>query len=217
MVDTRPSWRGNDFAPGVGPYSASGRKIEDNPMAASKFDIEDIKRRMGQAVQVFKDELQGLRTGRASANLLDPIVVEAYGSRMPMNQVASVSVPESRMLVVQVWDRSMVGAVDKAIREANLGLNPIVEGATMRIPIPELNAERRKELVKVAHKYAEQARVAVRHVRRDGMDALKKAVKDGLSQDEETRSADRVQKHTDDMIAEIDKLLAVKEQDIMKV
>ncbi|MEJ1159374.1 ribosome recycling factor [Prosthecomicrobium sp. N25] len=186
-------------------------------MAAHKFDMDDIKHRMSQAVHVFKDELAGLRTGRASTNLLEPITVEAYGSRMTLNQVASVSVPESRMLVVSVWDRGMVSAVDKAIREANLGLNPIVEGATMRIPIPELNAERRKELVKVAHKYAEQARVAVRHVRRDGMDSLKKAAKDGMPEDEEARFADRVQKQTDETIAEIDKMLSVKEQDIMKV
>lgn len=186
-------------------------------MAAHKFDMDDIKRRMAQAVSVYKDELAGLRTGRASANLLEPITVEAYGSRMPLNQVASVSVPESRMLVVSVWDRGMVSAVDKAIREANLGLNPIVEGATMRIPIPDLTADRRKELVKVAHKYAEQARVAVRHVRRDGLDLLKKAAKDGMPEDEETRNADRVQKQTDETIAEIDKLLAGKEQDIMKV
>lgn len=186
-------------------------------MAAHKFDLEDLKRRMGQAVGVFKDELAGLRTGRASTHLLEPITVEAYGARMPLNQVASVSVPESRMLVVSVWDRGMVHAVDKAIREANLGLNPIVEGATMRIPIPELNAERRKELVKVAHKYAEQARVAVRHIRRDGLDGLKKAAKDGMPEDEESRLSERVQKQTDDTIAEIDKLLAAKEQDIMKV
>jgi ribosome recycling factor len=184
---------------------------------AAKFDIDDLKRRMTQAVSVYKDELAGLRTGRASTNLLEPITVEAYGARMPLNQVASVSVPEPRMLVVSVWDRSMVSAVDRAIREANLGLNPIVEGATMRVPIPELNADRRKELVKVAHKYAEQARVAVRHVRRDGIDALKKSVKDGMSEDEEKRAEDRVQKLTDETIAEIDKLLAAKEQDITKV
>lgn len=186
-------------------------------MAASKFDLDDLKRRMGQAVSVYKDELSGLRTGRASTHLLEPITVEAYGSRMPLNQVASVSVPEARMLVVSVWDRGMVSAVDKAIREANLGLNPIVEGATMRIPIPELTADRRKELVKVAHKYAEQAKIAVRHIRRDGLDLLKKAVKDGMPEDEETRLSDRVQKQTDETIAEIDKLLSTKEQDIMKV
>lgn len=186
-------------------------------MAASKFDLDDLKRRMGQAVSVYKDELSGLRTGRASTHLLEPITVDAYGSRMPLNQVASVSVPEARMLVVSVWDRGMVSAVDKAIREANLGLNPIVEGATMRIPIPELTADRRKELVKVAHKYAEQAKIAVRHIRRDGLDLLKKAVKDGMPEDEESRLSDRVQKQTDETIAEIDKLLSTKEQDIMKV
>ena len=184
---------------------------------AAKFDLEDLKHRMGQAVHVFKEELAGLRTGRASANLLEPITVDAYGSRMPLNQVATVTVPEPRMLMVQVWDRGMASAVDKAIREANLGLNPIVEGATMRVPIPELNAERRKELVKVAHKYAEQAKVAVRHVRRDGMDILKKAAKDGMGEDEEKRNEDRIQKQTDEAIAEIDKLLAAKEQDILRV
>ncbi|MCE1235697.1 MAG: ribosome recycling factor [Hyphomicrobiales bacterium] len=184
---------------------------------ASKFDIEDIKRRMTQAVSVYKEELSGLRTGRASTHLLEPVTVEAYGQRMALNQVATVSVPEPRMLLVSVWDRGMAGAVDKAIREANLGLNPISEGATLRVPIPELNAERRKELVKVAHKYAEAARVAVRHVRRDGIDMLKKDLKDGLSEDEEARLADRVQKLTDETIVEIDKLLAAKEQDIIKV
>ena len=186
-------------------------------MAATKFDFDDVKRRMQQAVQVFKDELAGLRTGRASASMLDPITVEAYGQRMPMNQVATVSVPEPRLLSVQVWDRGMVSAVDKAIRESNLGLNPIVEGASMRIPIPELNADRRKELIKVAHKYAEAAKVSVRHVRRDGLDILKKAAKDGMGEDEEARIAEKVQKVTDEMIVEIDKALAVKEQDISKV
>jgi ribosome recycling factor len=172
---------------------------------------------MQQSVAVFKEELAGLRTGRASAHLLEPVTVEAYGARMPLSQLATVTVPEARMLVVSVWDRGMVHAVDKAIREANLGLNPIVEGATMRVPIPELNAERRKELVKVAHKYAEAAKVAVRHIRRDGLDMLKKAVKDGMAEDEEKRHEDRIQKLTDDMVVEIDKLLAAKEQDIMKV
>lgn len=184
---------------------------------AQQFDFDDVKRRMHQAFEVFKSELAGLRTGRASASLLEPLTIEAYGQRMPMNQVATVSVPEPRMLSVQVWDRGMVAAVDKAIRESNLGLNPIVEGATLRVPIPELNADRRKELIKVANKYAEQARVAVRHVRRDGLDLLKKAAKDGMGEDEEQRLADRVQKATDETIVEIDKALAVKEQDIAKV
>jgi len=181
-------------------------------------DIADIKRRMGGAVAVLKGELTGLRTGRASVNLLDPIHVSAYGTTMPINQLATVSVPEPRMLSVQVWDRTTVQAVDRAIREANLGLNPIVEGQLLRIPIPELNAERRQELVKVAHKYAEQARVAVRHVRRDGLDHLKKDEKDGhMSEDEQKKVSDQVQKLTDATIAEIDQLLAVKEGEITQV
>src|SRR5215212_9157876 len=168
------------------------------------MDIDDIKRRMAGAVSVLKGELTGLRTGRASVNLLDPISVSAYGTTMPITQLATVSVPEPRMLSVQVWDRTTVQAVDRAIREANLGLNPIVEGQLLRIPIPELNAERRKELVKVAHKYAEAARVAVRNVRRDGIDHLKREEKSGLSQDEARQQTDRIQKATDAAIADID-------------
>ena len=133
------------------------------------MNTAELKRRMQGAVSVLKGELAGLRTGRASSSLLEPIHVDAYGSSMPINQVASISVPEPRMLSVQVWDKALVSAVDRAIREANLGLNPIMEGTLLRIPIPELNAERRQEMVKIAHKYAEQARIAVRHVRRDGM------------------------------------------------
>jgi ribosome recycling factor len=182
------------------------------------FDLADIKRRMQGAVGSLKSDLAGLRTGRASANLLDPVTVTAYGAEMPLNQVATVSVPESRMLSVQVWDRSMVGAVEKAIREANLGLNPITEGQLLRIPLPELNADRRKELVKVAHKYAEAARVAVRHVRRDGLDVLKKAEKDGdVSEDDHNRFAEQVQKATDEAVAEVDQALAAKEKDILQV
>jgi ribosome recycling factor len=185
---------------------------------ASAFDIAEIKRRMAGAVSVLKTELGGLRTGRASVNLLEPVNVEAYGSHMPLNQVASVTVPEPRMLNVQVWDRSMVGAVERGIREANLGLNPITEGQLLRIPIPELNAERRQELVKVGHKYAEQARIAVRHVRRDGIDLLKKLQKDGeITEDDERRDADAVQKATDASIAEVDQLLATKEKEITQV
>lgn len=184
----------------------------------SQFDLGEIKRRMQGAIGVLKTEFSGLRTGRASANLLEPVVVEAYGSHMPLNQVATVSVPEPRMLSVQVWDRSMTSAVERAIRESNLGLNPITEGQTMRIPIPELNAERRQELVKVAHKYAEAARVAVRHVRRDGLDLLKKLEKDGsMSEDEVRRQSDQVQKATDQSISEIDQLLATKEKEITQV
>lgn len=187
-------------------------------MASQGFDLDELKRRMQGAVAVLQTELSGLRTGRASANLLDPIVVDAYGSSLPLNQVASVTVPESRMLSVQVWDRGMTGAVERAIRESNLGLNPITEGQLLRIPIPELNAERRGELVKVGHKYAEQARVAVRHVRRDGMDVLKKLEKDGeFSQDDLHRQSDVVQKTTDEAIAEIDALIAAKEKEIMQI
>jgi ribosome recycling factor len=184
----------------------------------SGYDLADIKRRMQGAVASYKQELSGLRTGRASASLLEPVQVDAYGSSMPLNQVASVSVPEARTINVQVWDRGMVSAVEKAIREANLGLNPVTEGQLLRIPIPELNADRRKELVKVAHKYAEAARVAVRHVRRDALDAVKKAEKDGhISEDDVKRSETDVQKATDQSIAEVDQLLAAKEKDIMQV
>jgi ribosome recycling factor len=182
------------------------------------LDTEDLKRRMQGTVSVLSGELAGLRTGRASATMLDPIVVSAYGSEMPINQVATVNVPEPRMITVQVWDRSLVQAVDRAIREANLGLNPVVEGQVMRIPIPELNRERRQELVKVAHKYAEQARVAVRHVRRDGMELGKKGEKDGtVSQDDHHVFNDKVQKLTDDFIAEIDRMVAAKEAEILQV
>jgi len=185
---------------------------------AGSFDLDDIKRRMQGAVASLKSDLAGLRTGRASSSLLDPVVVVAYGAEMPLNQVATVSVPEARMLNVQVWDRSMTGAVEKAIREANLGLNPIGEGQLLRIPLPELNAERRKELVKVAHKYAEASRVAVRHVRRDGLDTLKKAEKDGdISEDDQVRFAEQVQKATDAAIVEVDQAVAAKEKDIMQV
>jgi ribosome recycling factor len=182
------------------------------------MDLAEISRRMQGAVSVLRGELAGLRTGRASSSLLEPIHVNAYGSSMPLNQVASVSVPEPRMLSVQVWDKTNVGAVDKAIREANLGLNPIVEGTLLRIPIPELNAERRQELVKVAHRYAEQARVAVRHVRRDALDGLKKEEKDGgMGKDQAHVAGDKVQTMTDGTIGEIDHLLAAKEAEITQV
>src|SRR6202007_1779423 len=143
-------------------------------MATATHDLSELKRRMQGALQVLRQELSGLRTGRASANLLEPVQVEAYGTRMPLNQLATVSVPEPRMISVQVWDRSMVHPVEKAIIAANLGLNPSTEGQVLRLRIPELNEDRRKELVKVAHKYAEAARVAVRHVRRDGLATIKK-------------------------------------------
>jgi ribosome recycling factor len=181
-------------------------------------DFEDIHRRMEGAISAFKTDIASLRTGRASSNLLDAVLVKAYGSDTPLNQVATVSVPEPRMISVNVWDRSMVGAVDRGIREANLGFNPIVDGNTLRIPLPELNEQRRKELVKVAHGYAENARVAARHVRRDGMDFLKKAEKDGdISEDDHRREAERVQKLTDETISMVDSLLAGKEAEIMQV
>lgn len=181
-------------------------------------DFNDIQRRMDGAINAFKSDLASLRTGRASANLLDPIMVNAYGSQMPIAQVGTVSVPEARMISVSVWDKSLVGAVDRAIRESNLGFNPIVDGTTLRIPLPELNEQRRKELVKIAHTYAENARVAARHVRRDGMDHLKKAEKDhDISEDDHRKQSERVQKMTDDTISTIDSLLAAKESEILHV
>src|SRR5471030_883690 len=152
-------------------------------MKTGTFDLADVKRRMQGALNTLKQELSGLRTGRASPNLVEPIHVEAYGSNMPMNQVATVSVPEARLISIQVWDASLVKAVEKAIRDSNLGLSPSTEGQIVRIRIPELNQERRQELVKVGHKYAEAARIAVRHVRRDGLDHLKKLQKDGRSEE----------------------------------
>ena len=184
----------------------------------SEFDLADIIRRMEGAINAFKGDLGGLRTGRASASLLDPIIIEAYGSAMPINQVANVTVPEPRMLAVNVWDKSMVGAVEKAIRDSSLGLNPMTDGTTVRVPLPELNEERRRELVKVAHQYAENARIAVRHVRRDGMDGLKKLEKDGdIGQDDGRAQSDTVQDETDRFIARIDELLADKEREILQV
>ena len=185
---------------------------------AGGADLNDLKRRMEGAISAFKSDVASLRTGRASANLLDTVMVEAYGSRVPLNQVANITVPEPRMLGVSIWDKQMVGAVDRGIRESNLGLNPIVDGQNLRIPLPELNEERRKSLVKLAHEYAEKGKVAVRHVRRDGMDALKKSEKDGdIGQDESRVLSDKIQKMTDDTIVEIDKALAEKEKEIMQV
>jgi ribosome recycling factor len=185
---------------------------------ATTFDLADVKRRMQGAINAFKNDLASLRTGRASPNLLDPIQIDAYGSLMPISQVATVNVPEPRLLSVQVWDRGMVSAVEKAIRESDLGLNPQTEGQVIRLRIPEMNEQRRKEMVKVAHKYSEEARVAVRHVRRDGLDLLKKLEKDSaISEDDGKRHADQVQKATDQFVAEIDSLLAAKEKEIMHV
>ncbi len=182
------------------------------------LDLDDIERRMDGAVNALKAEFGGLRTGRASASLLEPIHVEAYGARMPLNQVGTISVPEPRMISVQVWDRSMTKAVEKAIRESDLGLNPQSDGQLIRVPLPDLSEERRAELVKVASKYAESARVAVRNVRRDGMDHLKKMEKDGdISQDDKRLYEDEIQELTDKHVKAIDEALASKEKDIMQV
>ena len=177
----------------------------------------DIQRRMHGAVEVLKHDLGGLRTGRASTTLLDPIHVEVYGANMPLNQVATVSSPEPRMLSVQVWDRGNVGLVEKAIRNSNLGINPIVDGQNIRLPIPDMTEERRKELAKLAHQYAEKARIAVRNVRRDGMEALKTdEKKHEISQDEHKRLEVEVQKMTDEAIKEIDSAMAGKEKEILQ-
>ena len=182
------------------------------------FDGQDIKRRMHGAVEALKHDFGGLRTGRASASLLEPIQVDAYGAHMPITQVGSISVPEPRLLQVSVWDRGLVVAVEKAIRASNLGLNPQTEGQVIRLRMPDLTQERRKELVKVAHQYAEKARVAVRNVRRDGMDHLKQLEKAHLmSEDDHKKKADEVQKMTDDTIKEIEQVLKTKEQEIMQV
>jgi ribosome recycling factor len=181
-------------------------------------DLSDIKRRMDGAIDALHKEFAGLRTGRASAGLLEPIHVEAYGASMPMNQVGSISVPEPRMVTVQVWDRGLVGAVEKAIRESGLGLNPASDGQLIRVPIPALSEERRVELTKIAGKYAEQARVAVRNVRRDGMEMLKKMEKDHeISKDEHHLWAEEIQSLTDRHIKAIDEALAHKEEEILQV
>ncbi len=181
-------------------------------------DIADIERRMNGAVEALKREFAGLRTGRASAALLEPITVDAYGSKMPLNQVGTVGVPEPRMLTVQVWDTGLVGAVEKSIRDSGLGLNPQTEGNMVRVPIPELTEERRVELTKIANKYAEQARVAARNVRRDGMDTLKRMEKDGeISQDDQRQWSQDIQKLTDETVSTIDAALTTKDQEIMQV
>ncbi len=187
-------------------------------MPTPSLDLAELKRRMQGAVQAFRHELGGLRTGRASASLIEPVTVDAYGAQMPINQVATISVPEPRMLSVQVWDKSLVTSVDKAIRNANLGLSPTVEGQILRIRIPELNEQRRKEMVKIAHKYAEDARIAVRHVRHDGMEQIKKLEKDkAIAEDDVARHQDQVQKATDLAIGEVNAALATKEKEIMQV
>jgi ribosome recycling factor len=182
------------------------------------FDKEDMRRRMKGAVATLKHEFAGLRTGRANPAILEPVMVEAYGSPMPLNQVGTISAPEPRLLTVQVWDRGLAKAVDKAIRDGGLGLNPQLDGQLVRIPIPELNEERRRELAKLAAKYAEHARVAVRNVRRDGMDHLKRLEKDhAIGEDQHRKMSDELQKMTDESVHEIDHALATKDQEIMHV
>jgi ribosome recycling factor len=181
-----------------------------------QYDKADIERRMKGAVDSLKSDLQGLRTGRANTTLLDPVVVEVYGAMMPLNQVATVSAPEPRMLSVQVWDKSNLIPVEKGIAHANLGLNPIIDGQTLRLPIPDLTQERRKELAKLAGQYAEKAKIAIRNVRRDGMEALKTdEKKKDISEDDRKRGEDEVQKLTDKYVAEADEAAAKKEQEIL--
>jgi len=183
-----------------------------------EFNLQDFSRRMDGAINSLKGEFSGLRTGRASASLLDPVVIEVYGSKMPLNQLATVSTPDPRTISVQVWDKSQVEVIDKTIREAGLGLNPNMDGQLIRIPIPELNSERREELCKVASKYAENARIAVRNVRRDGMDTLKKLEKSSdISQDDQKKYGNDIQNITDSSIKEIDEILQKKTTEIMNV
>jgi ribosome recycling factor len=186
--------------------------MSDDPLVA------ELRRRMDGAVEVLRKEFAGLRTGRASASLLEPITVDAYGNSMPLNQVATISVPEPRLIVVQVWDRGVIKAVDKAIREAGLGLNPQTEGQVIRVPIPDLNEERRRELTRVAAKYTEAARISVRNVRRDGLDPLKKKEKDGdITQDQHRKLQHDVQALTDQVIKHVDEMLAQKDKEILQV
>lgn len=181
-------------------------------------DYDDMKRRMDGAIKSFNTDLGGLRTARASSSLLDPIHVEAYGSNMPLNQVATVSVPEPRMIAVNVWDKSMVGAVEKAIRQFGLGLNPVIDGTNLRLPLPDLTEERRKELVKLANGYLENTKIAIRHVRRDGMDIVKMAQKEGeMSEDDARKDSDGIQKLTDSYIEKVDAIFVEKEKEIMQV
>lgn len=184
----------------------------------SEVNLKDIERRMEGAFSNLKAEFSGLRTGRASVNMLDPVMVSAYGASMPITQVASVSVPEPRMLSVSVWDAGLVAATDKAIRDAGLGLNPIMDGQNLRIPVPELNEERRRDMTKIAAKYSESCRISIRNVRRDGMELLKKAEKDGdISQDQQHDEGDQVQQLTDKYIKQVDDALKTKDAEIMQV
>ena len=180
----------------------------------SGVDMKELRKRMDGALSALKSEFSGLRTGRASASLVEPIDVDAYGSKMPMNQVGTITVPEPRMIAINVWDKSLVGAVERAIRDAGLGINPVVDGQNVRVPVPALTEERRTELAKIAAKYAEQAKVAVRNVRREGMEAVKKA--EG-GEDEQKKLSEEVQKLTDEMVKKVDEALAAKETGSMQV
>jgi len=182
-----------------------------------EIDLDNLERRMDGALAALRQEFASLRTGRASAAMLDPIQVDAYGASMPLNQCATINVPEPRMITVNVWDKSIAGAVEKALRSSGLGINPVVEGTLMRLPIPELNEERRRELTKVAGQYAEGARVAIRNVRRDGMDQIKKAATAGMSEDEQEIYHDEIQELTDSHIKKVDEALATKQEEIMQV
>ncbi len=182
-----------------------------------EIDLSDLEKRMDGAINALRSEFASLRTGRASASMLDPVTVEAYGNQMPINQLGTITVPESRMVLINIWDKGMVSAVDKAIRNSGLGINPQVDGTILRIPIPELNEERRRELAKVAGHYAEQARIAVRNVRRDGMDRLKKAKAAGMAEDDHKLYTDEVQEMTDAAIARIDAALEGKQDEIMQI
>ena len=182
-----------------------------------EIDIAALKRRMDGALAALRTEFASLRTGRASASMLDPVMVDAYGSSMPVNQLGTVTVPDPRMVLVNVWDKALVNAVDRAIRNSGLGINPQMDGTILRLPIPELNEERRRELAKVAGQYAEQARVAVRNVRRDGMDQIKKAKAAGMAEDDQKLWHDEIQQLTDDAIARIDASLSAKQDEIMQI
>ncbi len=184
-------------------------------MSTDGVNLKDLRKRMDGAITALKTEFGGLRTGRASVSLVEPINVNAYGSKMPMSQVGTISIPEPRMITIQVWDKGLIGAVEKAIRESGLGINPVVDGVNVRIPIPSLTEERRVELAKIAAKYTEQARIAIRNVRRDGMEAIKKA--DGIGEDEQKKLHGDVQKLTDEMVKSVDDALVAKEAEIMQV
>lgn len=179
--------------------------------------MSSLTQRLEGAITSLKHEFSGLRTGRASADLLSPVMVDAYGAKMPLSQVGTVSVADSRMLTVNVWDKSLVAATEKGIRDAGLGLNPSADGQLIRIPLPELNEQRRQELVKLARKYAEEGRIAIRNVRRDGMDEVKKMKEDGLGEDDAKRESDKVEKEVETFIAQVDAALAAKEKDIMTI